>query len=277
MAVPQTTQRQRHHQRHRHAGEPSGQSPEGSEPLSGPKRAAILMLALGEQYGGKVWSLLDDDEVRELSMRDVDARHRRGRRGRGPAARIRVADVGVRRADGNLRRHRAAAAAIPARRARHRHHGRNPRARRPQHVGEALQRPGRGARQLSQERISADHRRGAVEAEAGACRAGARDPARGHGARRGQPHAEDGGGAEGSDRARRTDAAHRIHVEPVADPPPRRPRGDGRNLQQFRPPDRNPLHHLAGRGQPRIRRAHQGADVHLRRPDQARLRLRPRR
>src|SRR5579864_6460766 len=36
--------------------------------LPGPKRAAILMLALGEQYGGKVWSLLDDDEVRELSV-----------------------------------------------------------------------------------------------------------------------------------------------------------------------------------------------------------------
>src|SRR6202158_6267613 len=36
--------------------------------LSGPKRAAILMLALGEKYGGKVWSLLDDDEVRELSI-----------------------------------------------------------------------------------------------------------------------------------------------------------------------------------------------------------------
>ena len=67
--------------------------------------------------------------------------------------------------------------------------------------------------------------------------------------------------------------AHRIHVEPVADPPPRRPRGDGGNLQQFRPPDRDPLHHLAGRGKPRIRRAHQGADVHLRRPDQARRRL----
>ena len=26
------------------------------------------MLALGEQYGGKVWGLLDDDEVRELSI-----------------------------------------------------------------------------------------------------------------------------------------------------------------------------------------------------------------
>src|ERR1700728_1392554 len=37
-------------------------------PMSGPKRAAILMLALGEKYGGKVWSVLDDDEVRELSL-----------------------------------------------------------------------------------------------------------------------------------------------------------------------------------------------------------------
>src|SRR3954470_936110 len=46
----------------RQANRPKG------EKLSGPKRAAILMLALGEQYGGKVWSLLDDDEVRELSM-----------------------------------------------------------------------------------------------------------------------------------------------------------------------------------------------------------------
>jgi flagellar motor switch protein FliG len=39
-----------------------------SEPLAGPKRAAILMLALGEQYGGKIWSLLDDDEVRQVSL-----------------------------------------------------------------------------------------------------------------------------------------------------------------------------------------------------------------
>src|SRR3979411_769028 len=37
-------------------------------PMSGPKRAAILMLALGEQYGGKVWCLLDDEAVRELSV-----------------------------------------------------------------------------------------------------------------------------------------------------------------------------------------------------------------
>ena len=39
-----------------------------SRALSGQERAAVLMLALGEQYGGKVWSLLDDDELRMLSI-----------------------------------------------------------------------------------------------------------------------------------------------------------------------------------------------------------------
>jgi len=94
---------QRYRQRHRHAGEPSEHSPERRS-AERPERAAILMLALGEQYGGKVWALLDDDEVRELSMvmstlgtveADVVGR---------PAARICVADVGIRRADGNFRR-----------------------------------------------------------------------------------------------------------------------------------------------------------------------------
>lgn len=36
--------------------------------LTGQERAAVLMLALGEQYGGKIWSLLDDDELRMLSI-----------------------------------------------------------------------------------------------------------------------------------------------------------------------------------------------------------------
>jgi flagellar motor switch protein FliG len=36
--------------------------------LTGPERAAVFMLALGEQYGGKVWNLLDDDELRQLSV-----------------------------------------------------------------------------------------------------------------------------------------------------------------------------------------------------------------
>ena len=49
------------------ASRQSGRTGPAAAPLSGPKRAAIMMLALGEQYGSKVWSLLDDDEVRELS------------------------------------------------------------------------------------------------------------------------------------------------------------------------------------------------------------------
>ena len=36
--------------------------------MSGPERAAVLMLALGDQYGGRIWGMLDDDELRQLSV-----------------------------------------------------------------------------------------------------------------------------------------------------------------------------------------------------------------
>jgi flagellar motor switch protein FliG len=36
--------------------------------LTGPERAAVLMLALGQQYGGSIWNQLDDDELREISI-----------------------------------------------------------------------------------------------------------------------------------------------------------------------------------------------------------------
>lgn len=36
--------------------------------LTGAQRAAVLMLALGEEYGGKIWALLDDDELRILTQ-----------------------------------------------------------------------------------------------------------------------------------------------------------------------------------------------------------------
>jgi flagellar motor switch protein FliG len=39
-----------------------------SKQLSGPQRAAVLMLALGEQHGAKIWNLLDDDDLRQLSI-----------------------------------------------------------------------------------------------------------------------------------------------------------------------------------------------------------------
>src|SRR5262245_14674521 len=45
-----------------------GEAPTHSRKLSGPERAAVLMLALGEQHGAKIWNMLDDDELRELSI-----------------------------------------------------------------------------------------------------------------------------------------------------------------------------------------------------------------
>src|SRR5918994_5859416 len=47
------------------AGRTAGRPP---RKLTGPERAAVLMLALGEQHGGKIWNMLDDDELRELSV-----------------------------------------------------------------------------------------------------------------------------------------------------------------------------------------------------------------
>ncbi len=43
-------------------------SPGPKRPLRGPERAAVLLLALGEQHGAKIWSMLDDDELRQISM-----------------------------------------------------------------------------------------------------------------------------------------------------------------------------------------------------------------
>src|SRR5215475_7124027 len=44
------------------------QASERTRKLTGPERAAVLMLSLGEQYGAKIFSLLDDDELREISI-----------------------------------------------------------------------------------------------------------------------------------------------------------------------------------------------------------------
>ncbi len=69
MAVPQTTNANANDINSVVASLASRQSTRPkSKPMSGPKRAAVMMLALGEQYGGKVWAMLDDDEVRDLSL-----------------------------------------------------------------------------------------------------------------------------------------------------------------------------------------------------------------
>jgi flagellar motor switch protein FliG len=36
--------------------------------LSGAERSAVLMLALGEDHGGRLWELMDEDEVKEVSQ-----------------------------------------------------------------------------------------------------------------------------------------------------------------------------------------------------------------
>lgn len=43
-------------------------APRGNRPLNGIERASILLLALGDKHGAEVWKLLDDDEVRTISL-----------------------------------------------------------------------------------------------------------------------------------------------------------------------------------------------------------------
>ncbi len=242
--------------------------------LTGPERAAVLMLSLGEQYGGKIWSLLDDDELRQLSITmstlgTVEA----------PSVEDLLLEfVGRLSASGSLMGNydateRLLQQFLP-----------------PERVGgimDEIRGPaGRNMwEKLSnvQEEVLANYLKNEYPQTIAVVLSKIRPE---HAARVLSILPEDlaldvvnrmlrhGIGAEGRDRPRRADAAHRIHVQPLADPPARRARGDGGNLQQFRPPDRNPLPDLARRRQPRQRRAHQDADVHLRRPDQARCRLR---
>ncbi|MBM3556093.1 MAG: flagellar motor switch protein FliG, partial [Alphaproteobacteria bacterium] len=36
--------------------------------LSGPQKAAVLMLALGEEHTSKLFSMMDDEEIKEISQ-----------------------------------------------------------------------------------------------------------------------------------------------------------------------------------------------------------------
>jgi flagellar motor switch protein FliG len=42
--------------------------PRSAKQLTGPERAAVLMLTLGEAHGAKIWVLLDDDDLRQISI-----------------------------------------------------------------------------------------------------------------------------------------------------------------------------------------------------------------
>ena len=36
--------------------------------LTGAEKAAVMMLALGDRYGGPIWKLLDEIEIKQLSV-----------------------------------------------------------------------------------------------------------------------------------------------------------------------------------------------------------------
>ncbi len=77
--------------------------------LSGQERAAILILSLGEEHTAKLFSMMDDEEIKEISqtmanLGTVSANHRRA-----AVRRFRRADLRDRLAGRHLREHRAAA------------------------------------------------------------------------------------------------------------------------------------------------------------------------
>lgn len=197
--------------------------------LSGPEKAAIVLLALGEDHT-RIWEALDDEEIKEVSqamagLGTVSASVVEDR----SAGRVRVGHELDRRDHGLLRADPAPAGLVHAAGQGRRPHGRDPRSRGSHHVGQAGQRERGRARQLSEERVPPDRRRRAVEGEerprrpraglpAGRLRPGMR-----------HPHAADGAGAARDPRQDRDDPAHRIHVEPGAHVQARQPRDDGRD------------------------------------------------
>ena len=203
MSVPQTTNANDITTVIANLASRQGNRPKGP-PMSGPKRAAILMLALGEQYGGRVWSLLDDDEVREVSM----AMSTLGTVEADVVEDLLLEFVSRMSASGALMgtfdaTERLLQQYLPSERVTG--------------IMDEIRGPaGRNMwEKLSnvQEEVLANYLKNeypqtiAVVLSKLRPEHAARDPARGYGARCGQPDAENGGGAEGGNRARRADAS----------------------------------------------------------------------
>ena len=246
-----------------------GKSVVDSGRLSGPEKAAVILLSLGEDHG-TIWRALDEEEIKEVSQAMA---------GLGNVSAQVVEELlvefvsgmsGGRLDHGLVRTDPEAAGRLHARRQGRQPDGGDPRSRGSDHVGQARQRERGRARQLPEERIPADGRGHPLEDQVRARRARAGRAAGGLRARMRDAHAAHGAGAARDPRQDRADAAHRVHVQPGAHLQARQPRDDGGDLQQLRPPDREPLHRRAGRAQPRERRAHPGADVRVRGPLQAR-------
>ena len=73
-----------------------------SAPSPGAERAAIIMLSLGEEHSAKIWQMMDEEEIKEISQVMSNLGSVSSDRGREAAGRFRLADVGHRLADGLL-------------------------------------------------------------------------------------------------------------------------------------------------------------------------------
>ena len=219
----------------------------GRRKLTGPERAAVLMLALGEQYGGKIFSLLDDDELREISVVMSSLGTIEAECGRGIAAAnsSRACRPPARLLGNYDATERLLKQYLP-----------------PERVGGIMDEiRGPAGRNMweklanVQEEVLANYLKNEYPQTVAVVLSKLRAE---HAARVLAILPEDlsldvvnrmlkmeAVQKEVIERVE-ADAAHRIHVESVADPPPRRPRGDGGNLQQFRPADRNALPDRAG-------------------------------
>ena len=199
--------------------------------MNGLQKAALLIMSVGEETAAKLFTLMHDDEIREISQTMANL----GTVNATVIERLfvefadQISSTGTH--DRHLRIDRTPAVQGARQEQGRHHHGRDPRPRRPHHVGQARQRARGGARQLPEERISADRRGGAVQGEARARGARAVDAARSlrHGSH--HAHAAHGIGAEGHPGRRRARAAQRVHEQPGAHRSPRRARDDRRNLQ----------------------------------------------
>ncbi len=139
--------------------------------LSGAERAAIIMLSLGEEHSAKLWQMMDEEEIKEISQ----VMSNLGTVSSTVVEKLLVDFVSQMSGTGSLMgsyesTERLLARFLPGDKVVP-DHGGNPRSRRPHHVGQARQRERKRARELSEERISADRRGRAVQDQAGTRRA----------------------------------------------------------------------------------------------------------
>ncbi len=131
--------------------------------LTGPEKAAIMMLALGEEHATKLFTHMDDEEIRELSQTMANL----GTVSSTIIERLFVEFAEQISSTGSLVGTYESTERLLHEGAGQRQsqpdHGGYPWSGRPHHVGQARQRERDGARQLPEERIPADRRGGAVE------------------------------------------------------------------------------------------------------------------